>query len=206
MVIGDERAFADDFQWPRQEAQSARARRKWLEASGNGEVFLWKKFATKQNPIGRATEIQSYGTVANRPISLDHKVRLAGASNLNQILSDTMTLRDMNKKHHWQVSGSAFYQLHLLFDKHYAQQAEIVDMLADAFKPLAALPSQWRTMSPRPLVLPVRHGAGKTPPFSCSGCCRLTNSSLARPVSRLIWLPKMATTEPTTCWFLTFFV
>ena len=54
---------------------------------------------------GQDTEIQKYGTVANRPLSLDHKVRLASANSLNQILADTMTLRDMYKKHHWQVSG-----------------------------------------------------------------------------------------------------
>ena len=39
--------------------------------------------------------------------------------NLNQLLADTMTLRDLYKKHHWQVAGPTFYQLHLLFDKHY---------------------------------------------------------------------------------------
>ncbi len=40
---------------------------------------------------------------------------------LNQLLADTMTLRDfVHKKHHWQVAGLTFYQsLDLLFDKHY---------------------------------------------------------------------------------------
>ena len=37
---------------------------------------------------------------------------------LNQILADTMTLQDLYKKHHWQIAGHTFYQLHLLFDKH----------------------------------------------------------------------------------------
>ena len=64
----------------------------------------------------QTTEIQRYGTVTNRAIALDHKVRLAGVESLNQILADTMTLRDMYKKHHWQVAGPTFYQLHLLFD------------------------------------------------------------------------------------------
>jgi len=27
-----------------------------------------------------------------------------------------MTMRDLYKKHHWQVGGPTFYQLHLLFD------------------------------------------------------------------------------------------
>jgi hypothetical protein len=53
------------------------------------------------------------------------------AENLNQLLADTMTLRDLYKKHHWQVSGPTFYQLHLLFDKHFTEQSELVDAVAD---------------------------------------------------------------------------
>ncbi len=99
----------------------------------------------KRNPSkttllsGRETEIQRFGTVANRPISLDHKVRSASAESLNQILADTMTLRDMYKKHHWQVSGPTFYQLHLLFDKHYSEQAELVDALAERVQTLGGV-------------------------------------------------------------------
>ena len=85
---------------------------------------------------GREAEIQQYGTVVHRPLSLDHKVRLASVDSLNQILADTMTLRDLYKKHHWQVSGPTFYQLHLLFDKHYGEQAELVDTLAERVQTL----------------------------------------------------------------------
>src|ERR1039457_3500868 len=88
---------------------------------------------------GQETEIQKYGTVANRPLSLDHKARLAGAGNLNQILADTMTLRDLYKKHHWQVSGPTFYQLHLLFDKHLGEQAQVVDTLAERIQTLGGV-------------------------------------------------------------------
>ncbi len=93
----------------------------------------------KMRLTGQETEIQKYGTVANRPISLDHKVRLASAESLNQILADTMTLRDLYKKHHWQVSGPTFYQLHLLFDKHYGEQAEVVDTLAERIQTLGGV-------------------------------------------------------------------
>ena len=89
--------------------------------------------------VGRETEIQQYGTVVNRPLSLDHKVRLASVAGLNQILADTMTLRDMYKKHHWQVSGPTFYQLHLLFDKHFGEQAELVDALAERIQTLGGV-------------------------------------------------------------------
>ena len=88
---------------------------------------------------GLESETQKYGTVVQRPISLDHKVRLAGVDSLNQILADTMTLRDMYKKHHWQVSGPTFYQLHLLFDKHYGEQVEIVDALAERVQTLGGV-------------------------------------------------------------------
>ncbi len=88
---------------------------------------------------GLGTIIQKYGTVISRPISLDHKVRLANAESLNQILADTMTLRDLYKKHHWQVSGPTFYQLHLLFDKHFGEQAELVDAIAERIQTLGGV-------------------------------------------------------------------
>jgi starvation-inducible DNA-binding protein len=50
-----------------------------------------------------------------------------------------LTLRDLYKKSHWQVAGPTFYQLHLLFDKHYNEQAEIVDMIAERIQLLGGL-------------------------------------------------------------------
>jgi starvation-inducible DNA-binding protein len=79
----------------------------------------------------RAHEIQAYGHVVAMPIALSEQTRHESAENLNQILADTITLRDLYKKHHWQVSGPTFYQLHLLFDKHYGEQAELVDLIAE---------------------------------------------------------------------------
>ena len=95
--------------------------------------------STKTPSTGHESEIQKFGTVANRPIALDHKVRLASSEKLNQILADTMTLRDLYKKHHWQVSGPTFYQLHLLFDKHFGEQAELVDTLAERIQTLGGV-------------------------------------------------------------------
>ena len=48
-----------------------------------------------------AREIQPYGKIAKLPIALDEKVCAVSAENLNQVLADTMTLRDLYKKHHW---------------------------------------------------------------------------------------------------------
>jgi len=79
----------------------------------------------------QAHEVQPYGHIVKLPIALDEKACAQSVDNLNQVLADTITLRDLYKKHHWQVSGHTFYQLHLLFDKHYAEQAELVDEIAE---------------------------------------------------------------------------
>jgi starvation-inducible DNA-binding protein len=87
----------------------------------------------------KAAEIQAFATVVKIPIALSEKVCQTSVERLNQILADTMTLRDLYKKHHWQVSGKNFYQLHLLFDKHYEEQAEIVDQIAERIQSLGGL-------------------------------------------------------------------
>ena len=79
----------------------------------------------------KAHQTQAFGTVVAMPIALAENTRRTGAANLNQLLADTITLRDMYKKHHWQVSGPTFYQLHLLFDKHAGEQTELVDEIAE---------------------------------------------------------------------------
>src|SRR6201984_505241 len=86
-----------------------------------------------------AREIQPYGKIAKLPIALDEKVWRKSAENLNQLLADTMTLRDMYKKHHWQLAGHTFYQLHLLFDKHHGEQDELVDEIAERIQLLGAI-------------------------------------------------------------------
>ncbi len=75
----------------------------------------------------QGAEIQPYGHLVKLPIALAESACREGVDNLNQLLADTITLRDLYKKHHWQVAGPTFYELHLLFDKHYEQQNELVD-------------------------------------------------------------------------------
>jgi starvation-inducible DNA-binding protein len=88
----------------------------------------------------RAREIQSYGTVSHMlPLELEEPVRLEMTEQLNQLLADTMTLRDLYKKSHWQVAGPTFYQLHLLFDKHYDEQVELVDSIAERIQLLGGV-------------------------------------------------------------------
>jgi starvation-inducible DNA-binding protein len=75
--------------------------------------------------------MQAFGSVVHMPIALAEDTCRGSANNLNQLLADTITLRDLYKKHHWQVSGPTFYQLHLLFDKHFGEQNELVDQIAE---------------------------------------------------------------------------
>jgi starvation-inducible DNA-binding protein len=97
--------------------------------------------ASRATPIvhQHAPEIQPYGKIARLPIALDEKVCAQSAENLNQVLADTITLRDLYKKHHWQVAGHTFYQLHLLFDKHYGEQNELVDSIAERIQSLGGV-------------------------------------------------------------------
>ena len=73
------------------------------------------------------------------PIALAESACKESVENLNQLLADTMTLRDLYKKHHWQVSGPTFYQLHLLFDKHYAEQSKLIDVIAERIQLLGGV-------------------------------------------------------------------
>jgi starvation-inducible DNA-binding protein len=79
----------------------------------------------------QAHEIQPFGHLVKLPIALSERVCQESIENLNQLLADTMTLRDLYKKHHWQVAGPTFYQLHLLFDKHFEEQNDLVDKIAE---------------------------------------------------------------------------
>ena len=84
-------------------------------------------------------EIQKFGTLKDMPIALEGNARSQSVAALNQILAETMTIRDLYKKHHWQMSGATFYQLHLLLDKHYEEQAAIVDTIAERIMMLGGL-------------------------------------------------------------------
>ena len=102
------------------------------------------KLDTKSNALSKPTSLspapllhqkgktlQEYGELTQYPLALAYEAKAFSVGALNQLLVDTMTIRDLYKKSHWQVSGPTFYQLHLLFDKHYEEQAELVDGIAE---------------------------------------------------------------------------
>jgi starvation-inducible DNA-binding protein len=87
-----------------------------------------------------ASEIQAYGTVTHAfHLQLEQPIRLEMTEQLNQLLADSMSLRDLYKKAHWQVIGPTFYQLHLLFDKHFNEQVDIVDTIAERIQLLGGI-------------------------------------------------------------------
>jgi len=87
----------------------------------------------------QAPEIQPFGHLVRMPIALSENACRESVDNLNQVLADTITLRDLYKKHHWQVAGPTFYQLHLLFDKHADEQNELVDAIAERIQLLGGV-------------------------------------------------------------------
>jgi len=87
----------------------------------------------------QAHEIQPFGHLVRMPIALSENACRESVELLNQLQADTITLRDMYKKHHWQVSGPTFEQLHLLFDKHAGEQTELVDTLAERIQTLGGV-------------------------------------------------------------------
>ena len=103
-------------------------------SAGRGRVSAQPRLHQK------AREFQAYGTVEHLlPLDLEEPVRLEMTEQLNQLLADTITLRDLYKKSHWQVAGPTFYQLHLLYDKHYEEQNEIVDEIAERIQLLGGI-------------------------------------------------------------------
>jgi starvation-inducible DNA-binding protein len=87
----------------------------------------------------RAPELQRFGTLRTLPIALKDKTRAQSCELLNEILADSMVLYALYKKNHWLVAGPTFYQLHLLFDKHYEEQGELIDLLAERVQSLGGI-------------------------------------------------------------------
>jgi starvation-inducible DNA-binding protein len=128
------------------------------------EADMTPKTLDADGIIARATpkahqtghEIQPFGRIVRMPLALPERACIESIENLNQVLADTIALRDLYKKHHWQVAGPTFYQLHLLFDKHAGEQNELVDTVAERIQLLGGISIAMAhdvaetTMIPRP--------------------------------------------------------
>jgi len=84
-------------------------------------------------------QTQRFGEVIPMPHGLSAKAAKQSIDALNQVLADSITIRDMYKKHHWQVVGPTFNQLHLLYDEHFTQQVAVVDVIAERIQLLGGI-------------------------------------------------------------------
>ena len=188
-----------------------------LGANGHAEADTAGADAPRlaAGPFNRqATEIQPYGTALRYPIALDEKIRVESIFVLNQLLADTMTLRDLYKKHHWQVSGANFRQLHLLFDKHYREHLALADAIAERIQMLGgigiamAADAAEMTVIPRPprgreevpvqisrllaahemVILQVRRGAKKLSALGDEGTNDLLVGHVLRTNEMQVWI------------------
>jgi len=57
---------------------------------------------------------------------------------LAEVLADTYALYLKTQNYHWNVTGSHFYPLHLMFESQYGALAEAVDTLAERIRALGA--------------------------------------------------------------------
>ncbi|MFI9549543.1 Dps family protein [Streptomyces sp. NPDC052016] len=83
--------------------------------------------------------IQEFGTVKQFPLGLSYEARMYSCQRLNKVLADTQILYGLYKKHHWLMRGATFYQLHLVLDKHAAEQLELIDALAERIQTLGGV-------------------------------------------------------------------
>jgi starvation-inducible DNA-binding protein len=109
-------------------------------------------------------EFQPYGHIAPRPLALSARVCERSVENLNQVLADSITMKDLYKKSHWQVAGPTFYQLHLLFDKHYGEQVDLVDLLAERVQMLGGVAIAMAPDVAETTVIPRPPTGGETVP------------------------------------------
>ena len=86
-----------------------------------------------------AKVIQAFGSLQPVRLKLPDQTRAKSVAGLNRILAHTMAMRDLYKKSHWQTSGATFYELHLLFDKHYGEQVELMDAVAERVQTLGGV-------------------------------------------------------------------
>lgn len=87
----------------------------------------------------RGRIIQPFGSLVFYQLGLAEKARKENVEALNQILADTLQLRDMYKKAHWQVSGPTFFQLHLLFEEGFKMQVAISDLVGERVQTLGGI-------------------------------------------------------------------
>ncbi len=83
--------------------------------------------------------LQQYGQQHFVPLGLPEEAVKQSIGVLNQLLADSITMYNLYKKHHWQVTGPTFYQLHLLLDKHAGEVLATIDLIAERVQSLGGV-------------------------------------------------------------------
>jgi starvation-inducible DNA-binding protein len=90
-----------------------------------------------EHHLGR--ELQTFDQIRDMPLGLPEDSRRQVIEELRVIAADSRILRDLQKKHHWNMRGRTFYQLHLLLDTHAEQQDKLIDELSERIQMLGGV-------------------------------------------------------------------
>jgi starvation-inducible DNA-binding protein len=69
-------------------------------------------------------------------IGIEEKDRKKIADGLSRLLADTYTLYLKTHNYHWNVTGSMFQTLHLMFEEQYTELQQAVDLIAERIRAL----------------------------------------------------------------------
>lgn len=69
-------------------------------------------------------------------IGLSEQTRMKISDALFYVLADTYALYLNTQNFHWNIKGTEFYSLHLLFEKHYEELAAATDEIAERIRAL----------------------------------------------------------------------
>lgn len=72
-------------------------------------------------------------------IGINEQDRIAIAEGLKRLLADSYTLYLQTHNFHWNVTGSQFRELHLMFEEHYTELAVAVDDIAERIRTLGVI-------------------------------------------------------------------
>ena len=84
-------------------------------------------------------------------IGIEDADRKEIADGLARLLADSYSLYLKSHNYHWNVTGPMFRSLHLMFEEHYLELADAVDVVAERIRalgfPAPATFSEYRTLS-----------------------------------------------------------
>ena len=140
MTARNDRLLANDEEPPL--GGAPRYTTSWLCGSANRSNGSTEPSSGASDKLGgawRPTPTQWVNDLAEMHIVLARTTRAESVTVLNQILADTMTLRDLYKKYPGQTLGATLYELHLLFDNHQEEQIELIEAIAEQTQTLGGI-------------------------------------------------------------------